>query len=59
MSGWRGRVRRPLRAQETERDFYGAVQFKEQSMQITDDTILITGGGRDWKRQFCNFEDID
>jgi len=28
-------------------------------MQITDDTILITGGGRDWKRQFCNFEDID
>jgi hypothetical protein len=59
MSGWRGRVRRPLRAQETERDFFAAVQFKEESMQITDDTILITGGGRDWKRQFCNFEDID
>jgi hypothetical protein len=28
-------------------------------MQITDNTILITGGGHDLKRQFCNFEDID
>ena len=28
-------------------------------MQITDNTILITGGGHDLNRQFSNFEDID